>query len=123
MNVVDTLKQEGMRDEQITYEDDINYKDDTGFFSFRIEHGCPFVSHFVVYKDKRKGTFNFVTLYHKFRDMILRGGYTSFIAEVLPGDKYIVFDKFIQGCLGCREPYAEVDGRKYYKINLIRGIK
>lgn len=116
----DALLSEGLREDQITYEDDTHYEDDTGFFSYRIEHGFPYITHFMIWPDMRKGN-NFLNLYHTFRDTIIRNGHLAFIAEVLPGKEY--FGKFIQTFLGCKEPYAKVGDNTYYFVRLLRGNK
>jgi hypothetical protein len=114
----DALLAEGLREDQITYENDIRYEDETGFFSYRMEHGFPYITHFLIWPDKRKGL-NFLNLYHKFREMIIKDGHLAFIAEVIPGKE--AFEKFVQGLLGCKEPYAKVGDNKYYFIRLLRG--
>ncbi len=114
-DIIALLKEEGMTDNQITYEKDFHFEDNTGFFSWRIEHGVPFISHFYIDVEKRDGH-NAITLYHKFRDMIREQGYDRFIAEVLPGKE--VFNKFIKTCLGCHKPYATANGCDYYLIEV-----
>jgi len=109
------LKEEGLTDEQITYEEDIKFENELGFFSYKIVRGYPFLTHFYLKKDKRDG-FNFIKLYHAFRREIVRAGYVDFIAEVPPGKEY--FGKFIEGCLGCPEPYVESNGSKFYLVRV-----
>jgi hypothetical protein len=114
----EALMAEGLREDQITYENDRHYNNDIGFFSYRIEHGYPYLTHFLVWSDMRKG-FNFLHLYHEFKRTIINEGHLAFIAEIIPGKE--CFEGFIKACLGCKKPYAEVDGNKYYFVRLLRG--
>ena len=115
LNHRELLKEEGLVDEQITYEDDLKIENDIGFISYRMEHGHPFVTHFYVKKDHRGGL-DFIRLYHTFRREIVKKGYTHFIAEVVPGKEF--FGNMITTLLGCPEPYAESNGSKYYFVKV-----
>jgi hypothetical protein len=48
--------------------------------------------------------------------MILTLGFDSFIAESPPGKE--VFGNFIKACMGCKEPYATINGSDYYLIKV-----
>ena len=117
MNFRELLKDEGMTDEQITVENDILVECELGFISYKMVHGYPYISHFLLYKEHRT-KMNFIKLYHVFRDEMLRNGYVNFIAEVTPGREY--FGQFIRGQLGAKEPYAKDNGNEYYLIKLLQ---
>lgn len=116
-NVPELLKEEGMKDDQITWDEDIQYEDENGFFSWRIEHSFPYITHFYIDKNKRNLT-NAIKLYRKFRDIIAKEGYDHFIAEVIPEFSGEIFGKFIKSCLKCKEPYATVNDIEYYFIGV-----
>jgi len=116
-NYIELLKAEGMTDEQISWDEDFQYEDENGFFSWRIEHGYPYMTHFYVYKDKRNLT-NGVRLYRKFTDTIIKEGYAHFIAEVVPEFAGKTFGIFIRKRLKCKEPYAKVGNNEYYLIGV-----
>ena len=69
-NNVELLKAEGMRDDQISWDEDMQFEDENGFLSWRIEHGLPYITHFYIDHDKRNVT-NAIRLYRKFKNMIL----------------------------------------------------
>lgn len=114
-DIVSLLKEEGLKDEQITWGKDNQFEDETGFFSWHMEHGWPYMTHFYVDVEKRSMS-NAMRLYRKFRDMIIKQGYDHFIAESPPGKE--VFGKFIKACMGCTAPYATVNGSDYYLIKV-----
>jgi len=116
-NVPELLKAEGMRDDQISWDEDIQFEDENGIFSWRIEHGYPYMTHFYVDKDKRSMR-NAVRLYRKFTDIIIKEGYHNFIAEVIPKFSGEAFGTFIKGRLKCKEPYATVGDVEYYLIGV-----
>ncbi len=118
MNPVEALKAEGMRDHEITYDRDMKHETDYGFVSYRMEHGLPFITHFLVYPEHRDHH-NALELFRAFKQKILANGYDSFIAEVPPGRE--IFGKFIQACLGSKKPYAFARGSAYYLIKV--GVK
>lgn len=116
---VKLLKEEGMADNQISWDEDFQYEDENGFLSWRIEHGYPYMTHFYIDKDKRNLR-NGIKLYRKFEDMLIEKGYDHFIAEVIPKFAGKFFDVFIKSFLKCKEHYAVVGDTKYYFVGVKR---
>ncbi len=115
MNVQESLMSEGLREDQITYENDIKIENENGFMSYRLVHGYPYVTHFFINADKRNG-YNALDLFLIFKKQIKEFGFDHFIAEVIPGKE--IFEKFFKACLRCPEPYAIENGNKYYFIEV-----
>lgn len=110
----DLLKQEGLRDDQITVERDRIVEDETGFISYRYEHGYPYITHVYARPEKRSG-WNWLSTFLKFKREIMAQGHTAFIAEVINGKEF--FDKFLR-LLGAKEPYCVNENGKYYLVHL-----
>jgi len=89
-------------------------EDENGFISWRIEHGYPYMAHYVTTHPRtfEKG----FKLYMKFRDEIGRG--REFLAEVTPDKTY--FERFIRFVDKDARQYAEVKGIKYYILKAKR---
>jgi hypothetical protein len=107
---------EGLREDQITYEKDFHFENNVGFFSFRFEHGVPFMTHFLVYPEKR-GMLAMLRLYMMFKVIVMSLGFDKFIAEVIPEKPYF---RTLLKKMGCDKPYAlnEENGSEYYLVHL-----
>jgi len=106
---------EGFTDNQMTFALDETYITDKGFFSFGFAHGYPILRHFYLNKEHRdEGTKNTIDLFREFESLVGKRGYTHFIGEV-PKEKprmEILFKR-----LGA-EPYTELNGNKYYLVEV-----
>ncbi len=108
------LKREGLTDAQITLDKDFIVEDENGFISWRMEHGYPYMAHYVT-KEPRTFEKSF-GLYRKFRDEIGRG--REFLAEVTPDKEY--FERLIRFVDSDARQYAEVNGIKYFILRAKR---
>lgn len=108
------LKKEGLTDEQITVENDEIVEDENGFISYRYEHGFPYITHALVYPEKRNG-WNWLRLFIKFKNEVKAQGHSAFIAEVIPQKEF--FDRIIK-MLGKDQPYATTENGRYYLVTL-----
>ena len=115
--IYESLRSEGLSDNEMTFETDKTFLTDYGFFSYRMEHGYPFLTHFYVDKNKRS-TRNALSLYRLFKQQIISEGHKAFIAEVMNKKAYL--EKFIKW-LGRRKHYAEANNSKYYLIGVSKG--
>lgn len=111
----EALMSEGLTEDQITYEKDIQIENENGFMSYRMEHGHPYITHFLIYPEKRDG-YNALNLLATFKKEITEQGFDHFIAEVIPGKE--IFSKFFEACLACPKPYAVANGNEYFLINV-----
>lgn len=109
------LLDEGLTDEQMTFRKDITILTDFGFFSYRIEHGYPFLSHFYVDKDKRCSR-NALILYRLFKETIKSDGYISFIAEVMNKKEYL--NRFVKWLSKRSKPYSTANDSEYYLVGV-----
>lgn len=112
------LQDEGLSENQMSFERDICYVLPIGFFSFRFEHGKPFLVHFIVFKECRS-LGNAMALYHVFRNVIVSLGFISFIAFV---DERLFFDKLIRWVARDKDlkPYIVQDNIKFYYVTCRR---
>ena len=110
-----SLKSENLRDDQMSFEQDNTFLNDTGFFSYRMEHGYPYITHFYIDKDKRNHL-TALKLLKDFKEKIKEEGYTAFIVEVLEEKQYL--SRLVMWLNRRRKPYAEVDGNKYYLVGV-----
>lgn len=106
-----SLLNEGFKKNQMTFDTDLTYLTDTGFFSYRIENEYPRLVHFYINKEKRSIK-SAQDLIRKFRELIIKEGYLFFIAQApkeLPHIKRII--KYIKGV-----KYLNQDGDTYYYV-------
>ena len=106
-----SLKSEGFSKEQMTFEADMTFLTDSGFFSFRIENGFPRLVHFYIDKDMRSLA-TASSMLKVFIDIMRRNNYLFFIAEApkeLPYMKRII--KYIKG-----KEYLKVDGDTFFYV-------
>jgi hypothetical protein len=113
--MIELLKQEGLTDEQITLDRDNIIRTDDGFISWRIEHGYPFITHALIYPEKR-GRGRWLDVYMKFNNEMKSKGFDYWIAEVIPGKDF--WCKYTE-ILGSHIPYATNENGSYYLIRLI----
>jgi len=113
--IYNALKSEGLTDDQITFEKDRTVQTDEGFFSWRLEHGYPYITHFYVDKNKRNHR-SALALWKAFKRDV--EGHDFIIAEVLPEKEYL--NRFCLFLTQGRPHYAEVEGRKYYFIRVAK---
>lgn len=108
----EALRKEGLTDEQITVEKDFIVSDDSGFITYRFEHGFPYITHALVYPDKRSG-WTWLRLFNQFKKEVMDKGYSAFIAEVIEGKEF--FERILKR-LGTSRPYAVNDNGKYFLV-------
>ena len=108
------LEMEGLSPSQITLEKDQIVETEDGFISWRMEHGYPYIAHYVTTHPRtfEKG----FGLYKKFRDEIGRG--REFLAEVTPDKPY--FERLIRFVDRDARQYAETNGIKYFILRAKR---
>lgn len=106
------LLKEGLTDAQITVDKDRIVENENGFISWKLEHCYPYITHALVYPEKRNG-WNWLRLFIKFKKEMKRNGYNAFIAEVIGSKEY--FDRMLK-FLGGNEPYAINENGKYYLV-------
>ena len=111
----EALLDEGFTAEQMTFETDETFITDIGFFSYRIEHGYPFLSHFYVDTDKRTPR-NALSLYGLFKKTIKSNGYSAFIASAMNEKKYL--SRFIRYLSKRKKPYAIKSNCEYYLVGV-----
>ena len=108
----EALKREGLTDEQITVETDTVIKTEDGFVAYRIEHDLPYITHFLIYPEKRKNSMAWLDLYSKFKDEIKAKGYDLHIASVEPGrERFLSFIKHYRGM-----EYTKVGDHTFYLL-------
>ncbi len=103
---------EGVAPERVTVERDFVVEGDDGFIAYTFKHGMPFISHVLVYPEKRGG-FRWLSILRAFEDEIARKGHDIYIVEV-PGHRQY-FKPFLR-FIGVTEPYAEKDGSEFYLV-------
>jgi hypothetical protein len=119
----DSLREEGLQDEEMTFRDHPAYiildaAGFIGFFSFRIAGAFPFLNHFLVLKDRRTLQ-NAVTLLGGFIFILMTMGFVMFIAEVPAGKAYL--RRFVNYWAGNREPFSRsASGDEYYLMPILR---
>jgi len=106
------LDLEGFRGEGIGIKTCANFKTDVGFFCVRIEHGYPFLVHFVVEKDKRSFK-NSLYQFNLFTDLMIKTDNPFFIVGS-PGNKPGI-DKAIK-YIGGKKPYQIIEDDKVYLV-------
>ena len=108
------LEMEGLSPSQITLEKDQIVETEDGFISWRMEHGYPYMAHYITRHPRTfEKAFN---LYKKFRDEIGRG--REFLAEVTPDKPYI--ERFIRFVDRDAVHYATINGIKYFLLRAKR---
>ncbi|MFC1567320.1 hypothetical protein ACFL3R_00600 [Thermodesulfobacteriota bacterium] len=108
------LLDEGFDRERHSFLSDITYMCDIGFFSWRMEHGYPRLTHFYLNKNNR-GVRGAYALTRLFEAVMRNYSFEKFIAEV-PAEKPEL-EKFIR-FLGTTEPFTEQDGDKFYLVDV-----
>jgi hypothetical protein len=114
------LQDEGYSDDEMDFEKDTTYVSDIGFFSFRLIHDGKylFMSHFLVFKDKRsKDHINSVILADDFRKIVHAMGFNSIIFAIPKERSWL--EKFSKVAFGkaMEAPYLEINGRKYFYMS------
>jgi hypothetical protein len=112
------LQDEGMPDEEMSFESNPTFVSDIGFFTLRFDQEVPQVVHFLVWKDKRSYC-NGIRLYREVKKALIQMGFVRFIALV--PDKFWlqlfrVWGKNVK-------MYAEKDNKKFYIIRIGRDIR
>lgn len=108
--IVNALIDEGLTEDEMTFETDETYLSDVGFFSYR-EGEYPQMTHFYVDKDKR-GFDNARKLIRQFWKLMIEKGVLFYIMEIPKSKPYIArFAKYLKG-----NEYYKKDGNRYYYI-------
>jgi uncharacterized membrane protein len=106
---------EGLREDQITFENDIHLATTIGLYSYRIVDGYPFLTHFLVYPEKRSIS-SLARLYLTFKLDIASKGFRYFIASVMPERVHF---KTLLAKLGATEPYmTDAAGTEFYLVGV-----
>lgn len=120
------LEAEGLSEKDMTFRTDrtcilMDEQTPVGFFSFRMEHGLPYLTHFLVFKVCRADTMlPWLSLFRHFMAMVKALGHTQAIAEVPAGKEF--FRSFVRFWNGKdARPYAETgDGSEFYLMPVVR---
>jgi len=116
--IYNSLAGEGLTKEEMTFETDITFLTDFGFFSYRIDGRYPRLIHFYVDKDKRLFR-NARKLFRLFWREVIKGDYPFYIMEVPKEKSYISrFALYLKG-----KEYLEQDGNRYFYIPISGRLK
>jgi hypothetical protein len=113
------LEGEGFTEDEMSFEKDTTYVSDIGFVSFRFvdmdEKQYIYMSHFLVFKDKRDKTHkNSAILAEFFRKLVFSLGFVGILFSIPKERTWL--EKFSSVAFGkaMEEPYKIADGRRYY---------
>jgi len=106
------LIDEGVAPERVTVERDFVGEADDGFIAYTYKHGMPFISHVLVYPERRGG-FRWLAILREFEREISAKGHDIYIVEV-PGHRQY-FKPFLR-FIGVMEPYGKKDGSEFYLV-------
>ena len=115
------LQDEGLTDDEMTFDNDYTFILPEGFFTFRVEHGEIVLIHLLVWPEMRGRFKHIVALYRAFQFILLSLNEITFIATVDQNRDY--FYAFLQWVERGKQliPYAkDAQGTSYYRVTLRR---
>jgi hypothetical protein len=73
------LQDEGLKDEEMVFADNMTFVSELGFFTLRFDQEIPQVVHFLVWKENRS-YYNGIRLYRELKRILIQLGIVQFIA-------------------------------------------
>ena len=112
------LQDEGMPDEEMSFESNPTFVSDIGFFTLRFDQEVPQVVHFLTWKEKRTYS-NGIRLYREAKKVLIALGFVKFIAL----DEKAFWLKLFKLWGKNVKMYAEKDNKKFYIIRIGRNLR
>ena len=111
------LQDEGLKDEEMVFADNMTLVSDIGFFTLRFDLEIPQIVHFLTWKEKRTYQ-NGIRLYREAKKVLIALGFVKFIAL----DEKAFWLKLFK-LWGEAKLFEDRGSKKFYIINIGRTIR